>query len=192
MFSILLRLRDKFGLSFFFYVTANEISVWRHIEVQAAWRRLTHLGLQRHEYLIGFFNLPFQAPTRDNLFTVLPIDRFPSITQLDSNLQPKVDPKATSLHRDNCRINCTMSLILAAFYVMNGDTNELFLSTSGSSRRVDRLKKYVRFIDYPHLHLISLILFCSIFEGPFWIRVFLQFCINRKLKKTSRHSYAER
>ena len=46
--------------------TIFQLNMWRHIYVDC---RLTEevgptVGLQRHRHLVGFFNLPVQAPTR--------------------------------------------------------------------------------------------------------------------------------
>ena len=52
--------------------------MWRHIDVQADWRKsLTYGGAPKAiDISQGFFNVPVQAPTRDQPFyTVIPTHR---------------------------------------------------------------------------------------------------------------------
>ena len=37
------------------------------------------VGLPSHKHFVGFFNVPVQAPTRSNLFTVFPRNRSISV-----------------------------------------------------------------------------------------------------------------
>ena len=51
--------------------------MWRHIDVQAEWRRSWTYGRAPNAIdIVGFFNVPVQAPTRDQPFyTVIPTHR---------------------------------------------------------------------------------------------------------------------
>ena len=59
-------------------LTIFQSYMWRHIDVQAYWRRELDLqsGSQCHRHFVGFFNVPIQAQTRDHPFyTVIPTHR---------------------------------------------------------------------------------------------------------------------
>ena len=46
--------------------------MWRHIDVQGGLKKKLDLrsGSQRHRHFVGFFNMPFQAPTQNNPFYI--------------------------------------------------------------------------------------------------------------------------
>ena len=52
------------------HLTIFQSYMWRHIDVQADWRRSWDLrsGSQRHRHFVGFFNVPVLAPTRGPTF----------------------------------------------------------------------------------------------------------------------------
>ena len=52
------------------HATIFQLYMWRYIDVQADWRRSLTFGrgCQRHRHFVGFFNVPVQAPTRDQPF----------------------------------------------------------------------------------------------------------------------------
>ena len=62
------------------------------------------VGLPRHRHFVGFFKVSVQH-RHWAILSVLPrLD--PSITEWDSNSQPKDDPYVVSLHRGNVQIHC--------------------------------------------------------------------------------------
>ena len=58
-------------------LTIFQSYMWRHIDVQADWRRSWTYGrLPTPRHFVGFFNVPVLAPTRDHPFyTVIPTHR---------------------------------------------------------------------------------------------------------------------